>query len=159
MPKARKYSHKRRHRRHNRTKRGGMEKDGKEGPIMPYIQMYNTNTGKPVDTGKVTFYHPNSFLPPPPPLDTRTAAEVFDEPNPEEKIRLKSEAEKEKLREMREKGDKEIKALMEKFEAIKPPPVEEEEEVCIGDSCIVSGGRKSRRKRRKGRKSRKHRKH
>lgn len=160
MPKAKKYSHKRRHRRHNRTKRGGMSEEGKNGKIMPYIPMYNKNTGKPVDTGTVQFYNPKTFLPPPPPIDTRTAAQVFAEPNPEEKKRLKSEAEIEELRKKREKADREVSELMRKLESTKPAPVVEEEvEECIGDSCIVSGGRKSRRKRRKGRKSRKHRKH
>lgn len=153
MSKAKKHSIKRRSKgkHYNKTKRGGMEEPNSTKGFVPF---YDPRTGKPKYTGNVRFYNtqkgetplnPNGYVPSRSALPTATIEEVrqtFDEPNPEEKMRLQKEKEKE-----------EFDTLMKKYEDVKY------EEECTKSGCIMSGGRKTRRYRRKGRKSRKSRKH
>jgi|LakMenEpi03Aug12_release.lakeMendotaPanAssembly.Ray.scaffolds.fasta_scaffold870906_1 hypothetical protein len=151
MPKARKYSHKRRNRCQNKTKRGGMENETSKA--FPFIPMYNPETGKPKDTGKVTFYDISKGETPLKPknivaIPTATieeVEEVFMKPNPDEQKKLDREA-----------LVNDYNVLMNKYPTIQDKSVELDNE-CPDGICKISGGRKSKRNRRKERKSRKHR--
>lgn len=153
MPKAKKHSMKRRSKgkHYIKTKRGGMEEPSSTKGLVTF---YDPRTGKPKDTGNVRFYNiqkgetplnPTGYVSSRSSLPESTLDEVkqtFDGPNPEEKMRLQREKEKE-----------EYDKLMKKYEDVKY------EDECAKTGCNISGGRKTSRYRRKGRKSRKSRKH
>ncbi len=172
MPKARKYSHKRRNRRYNRTKRGGMITDDLikmeegqryiEGPIPA---MYNPQSSdEPVVEQETIISKPNEEV---------TAAEVFEVPpgtfndeglyirgkqrelgkkaaNDAANIGSQKYLESvERLRKLRANQNQGFEDTMSEYKRVT-------EECEHNNSCVISVGRKSKRKRRKGRKSRKH---
>jgi len=156
MPKAKKYTvrhrNRRRNRRYNKTKRGGMES------VKPYTQFYpyDKQTGKIGDIRKPKFYDPTKMSQPNTKLNTKPSSikeveDVFSQPNPEEKERIK-QAE-------RDAEFKKLTQLTEDYNRIRNKESQERtnmDDDCHNGSCNISGGRKTRRYRRKGRKSRRH---
>ena len=165
MPKARKYSHKRRHRRHNRTKRGGENTDTLDR--MEQGRKYG-------DVSAPTMYNPSDFSAKS--NDVRvteeSAVEFFDKASKgmkEQEILekkyaddiRKTKAESEMLEKWRASLNNPMTAA-ELFSGDRPEIENAVKEYNVSMEPFTygqKGGRKSRRNRRKGRKSRKHRKH
>jgi hypothetical protein len=173
MPKARKYSHKRRNRCQNKTKRGGMNTDdlikmeeGRRYTEGPIPAMYNPQSSNEAVVEQETIISkPNEEV---------TAAEVFEVP-PEtfndEGLYIRGKQRElgkkaandaanigsqkylesvDRLRRLRATENQGLEDTMSEYKRV-PKQCE------LNNSCVISGGRKSKRNRRKGRKSRKHR--
>ena len=145
MPKARRYSNKRRGRRYNRTKRGGEGTPPHTSTLFPNTSTRQTFDFKPktVETNTVNTLFTND-----------TNRDTFDEVG-ERYAMEEQDIESKKI--ARAERDRETQDLINSYGQEMPAWGKED---CPDGICTVMGGRKSRRNRRKGRKSRKqHRKH
>lgn len=183
MPKAKKYSMKCRSKgkRYNKTKRGGENTNTDEFILVEEGRKYD----KPIPTmmNPMDIQEPTTNLqsyPEIPLASPEEVAKVFDDRSAKlaeidkltekyEKVREEEKQKEEKARETTQQEIERLKAVK-KMEKLNEKPLTKQEVIeffdnpppspddCIGDGCIVSGGKKSRRYRRKGSKSRRHRK-